>query len=155
MTEDTTLRIERIFDAPPAEVFRVWTDPSAMEEWYRDQPDHEVNVAHLDVRVGGSYRIEWGAVGVAPHVEHGTYLEVEPGRRLVMTEHLEGVDAPWADTRVTVELHDHERGTRLVLTHEGFPSQRHRDLATGGWPGFLDRIAVLIGQRRAPATPAH
>ncbi len=52
--------------------------------------------------------------------------------------------SPRADTRVTVELRDEDGKTRLTLTHEGFPSREHRDLAGGGWPGFLDRIEALL-----------
>ena len=64
-----------------------------------------------------------------------------------MTETIEGVDSPWADTRVTVELRDEGGKTRLVLVHEGFPSAHERDLAAGGWPGFLDRIESIVRSR--------
>ena len=147
MSDDTTLRIERLLDAPPAAVFRAWTDLDAMEAWYRDGEDFTVRVTELDVRVGGRYRVEFGPRGDEPFVEHGVYLEIEPGRRLVMSETLEGVEAPWSDTTVTVELHEHDGKTRLVLTHEAFPTTRHRDLAGGGWPGFLDRIERYVTQR--------
>ena len=143
MNESTTLHIERVFEAGPETVFGLWTDRSAMEFWYRDGPDFDVTVAELDVRVGGKYRIEFGPRGQDPYVESGVYLEVEPGRRLVMVETLEGVEQPWSGTTVTVEFQAHDSGTRLVLTHEGFPSSHHRDLAGMGWPGFLDRIAQL------------
>ena len=63
-----------------------------------------------------------------------------------MSETLEGVEAPWADTRVTVEFHELAGKTRLVLTHEHFPSKHHRDLAGSGWPGFLDRLEKLVTQ---------
>ena len=147
MSDDTTLRIERIFDASPEAVFQLWTQREAMEFWYRDGPDFHVNVAELDVRPGGQYRIEFGPKGQPPYIEHGVYLEIDPPRRLVMSETIEGVDFPWSDTRVTVEFHGDDGKTRLVLTHEHFPSVSHRDAAAGGWPGFLDRIEQLL--RRA------
>lgn len=144
MTDDTTLRIERLIDAPPEAVFDAWTTSAAMERWYADGDDFVARVVELDVRVGGRYRVEFGPAGAAPYVEYGEYLEVDRPRRLSMTETLEGVEAPWSDTRVTVELQDDGGKTRLVLTHEGFPTTAHRDLASGGWPGFLDRIATLL-----------
>jgi uncharacterized protein YndB with AHSA1/START domain len=143
-TTDTTLRLERRFDATPEEVFRAWTTREAMQEWYRDGDGWRVAVTHLDVRVGGSYRVEFGPIGAEPYVEHGEYLVVDPPHRLVMSETLSGVEAPWSDTRVTVELTADGAGTRCVLTHERFPSPHHRDLASMGWPGFLDRIAALV-----------
>ena len=144
---DHTVRLERFFDAPPETVFQAWTQRASMEVWYRDGVDFVVTVVELDVRVGGRYRIEFGPRGEPPFVETGTYLEVEPSRRLVMTETLENVDLPWADTRVTVEFDAHDSGTRVVLTHEGFPSERHRAAASEGWPGFLDRLNRLVGQQ--------
>ena len=101
MTEDTTLRIERLIDAPPEAVFRVWTTREAMESWYRDGDDFVARVAELDVRVGGGYRVEFGPRGQDPFVEYGVYLEIDPPRRLVMSETLEGVDTPWANTNRT------------------------------------------------------
>lgn len=144
MTDDTTLRLERLIDASPDAVFDAWTTREAMERWYSDGDDFVARVTELDVRVGGGYRVEFGPVGAEPYVEHGEYLEIDRPHRLAMTETLEGVEAPWANTRVTVELHDDNGKTRLVLTHEGFPTTAHRDLAGGGWPGFLDRIAGLL-----------
>ena len=145
MTDDRTLRIERILDAPPEAVFQAWTSRDAMEVWYRDRPDDVVNVVELDVRVGGGYRIEFGPAGEKPYVESGEYREVDPPHRLVMSETLEGPDGTqWADTTVTVVLEQHDGKTRLVLVHENFPSVEHRDGAAGGWPGFIDRIERLL-----------
>ena len=144
MTENTTLRIERLLDASPEAVFRAWTEREAMEVWYCDGDDFVVNVTDLDVRVGGRYRVEFGPRGQDLYVETGECLEIDPPRRLVMSETLEGVEAPWSDTKVTVELHDQDGKTRLVLVHEGFPSSHHRDLASQGWPGFIDRIERLV-----------
>jgi len=144
MSESTTLRIERVFNARPRAVFRAWTTREAMEEWYRDGEDFVARVTELDVRVGGRYRVEFGPSGQELFVEYGEYLEIDPPHRLVMTEALEGVDSPWAGTRVTVELEEVDGKTRLTMTHSEFPTAGHRDIAASGWPGFLDRIESLV-----------
>ena len=68
-------------------------------------------------------------------------------------------DVPWtgphyeklgfeALTALTPKLHaalrEDNGKTRLTLTHTGFPTSSHRDVAAGGWPGFLDRIDSLL-----------
>ena len=144
MTDETTLRIERLVDAPLEAVFRAWTTREAMEEWYRDRPDDVVRVVELDLRVGGRYHVEFGPAGAAPYVETGEYLEIDPPHRLVMTETLESPQGTqWADTTVTVVLEAHDGKTRLELVHQHFPSETQRDAAGGGWPGFLDRLERL------------
>ena len=143
MTDDTTLRLERVIAATPEAVFEALTTAAAMEEWYRDGPDVVARVTQHDVRVGGRYRIEFGPAGQPPFVEHGEFVEVDRPRRLVKTETLEGVPLPWVDTRVTFELRDVGGKTQLAITHEGFPSRDHRD-AAAGWSGFLDRLEALL-----------
>lgn len=141
MNDDTTLRIERLVDAPIEAVFRAWTTRDGMEHWYQDRPDDVVRVIELDLRVGGGYRVEFGPRGETPYVETGVYVEVDPPHRLVMTETLEGPDGPqWSDTTVTLVLEADADKTRLVLVHERFPTQERRDDAASGWPGFLDRL---------------
>jgi len=149
MTENTTLRLERLIDASPETVFGAWSSREALEIWYRDGDDFVARVTEHDFRVGGRYRVEFGPAGQPPYVESGVYLEIDPPRRLVMAETLEGVDAPWSDTTVTVELEELDGKTRLVLVHEGFPSPEVRDLAGSGWPGFLDRIERLVARENA------
>ena len=145
MTDETTLRIERLVDAPAHALFRAWTTREAMESWYRDRPDDVVRVVELDVRVGGRYRVEFGPAGEKPHVESGEYLEIAPPHRLVMTETLDAPDGtPWSGTTVTVAFEPRGDKTLLVLVHENFPSVEQRDNAAGGWPGFLDRIEGLV-----------
>jgi uncharacterized protein YndB with AHSA1/START domain len=146
-----SLRIERVIDADPAAVFRIWTSRDAMERWYADGDDYVARVVALDVRVGGRYHVEFGPRGEPPFVESGSYLELDPPHRLVVSETLTRVGDPdlgWAGTRVTVELRPEGAQTRLVLLHEGFPSAEQRDAARGGWPGFLDRVAQLAAKGR-------
>jgi uncharacterized protein YndB with AHSA1/START domain len=148
MTDDITLRIERLIDASPEAVFRAWTTKEAMEVWYRDRPDDVVRIFDLDVRVGGGYRVEFGPAGEQPYVERAVYREIDPPHRLVVNETLDGPDGnQWTDTTVTVMFEAHDGKTRLVLVHEGFPDAERRDGATGGWPGFIDRLERLVTNR--------
>jgi uncharacterized protein YndB with AHSA1/START domain len=70
------IRVERIFDAPGAHVFSVWTDPRPIPERWGDG----TVVEEMDVRPGGTYRFRtrFGVV-------EGEFREVQPPERLVQT----------------------------------------------------------------------
>jgi uncharacterized protein YndB with AHSA1/START domain len=142
---DNTVRIERLIDAPPEAVFEAWTTKEAMEQWYLDGPDHAARVTLHERRAGGRYRIEFGPAGQKPYVEDGVYLVFEPPSRLQMSETLAAPDGiAWADTTVTVTFEEVDGKTRLTLVHENLPSKETVEGASGGWPGFIDRVANLV-----------
>ena len=73
---DVEVRIERVFDAPRAHVFSVWTDPALIPEWWGDS----TVVEEMDVRPGGAWRFR-----TAYGVVEGEFREVVPPERLVQT----------------------------------------------------------------------
>ena len=48
------LVIERVFDAPPALVFRLWSDPARVKEWWHPK-DFVTPSFEMDFREGGAY----------------------------------------------------------------------------------------------------
>jgi uncharacterized protein YndB with AHSA1/START domain len=70
------IRVERIFDAPRAHVFSVWTDPKLIPEWWGDG----TVVEEMDVRAGGAWRFRT-TFGVV----EGEFREVDAPERLVQT----------------------------------------------------------------------
>jgi len=129
------LVVERVLSASPDEVFDAWTTPSRMEVWMSPVGAAE---AEVDLRVGGSFRV----VMVEARLEHtGEYLEIDRPRRLVFTW-----ISPFTGAEpsvVIVEMHPHDDGTRLVLTHERLPE----DVVTGhrnGWGTMVDRLVAIL-----------
>ena len=70
------IQVERVFDAPRAHVFSVWTDRQLIPEWWGEG----TVVEEMDVRTGGTYRFR-----TAGGVVEGEFREVEPPERLVQT----------------------------------------------------------------------
>ena len=102
------IRVERVFDAPRAHVFSVWTDPQLIPEWWGDG----TVVEEMDVRPGGRYRFRT-AIGIV----EGEFREVEPPERLVQTfqNHLQ-----------TLEFEDLGEQTKLTQTMR-FATSEERD----------------------------
>lgn len=130
------LTLERVLAAAPEEVFAAWTVPERMAAWMSPVGAAE---AEADLRVGGSFRV---VMVEHDRLEHaGSYVEVDPPRRLVFTW-----VSPYTGSEpslVTVELYPHDDGTRLVITHERLPEdvvEGHRD----GWGSMLERLDGLL-----------
>jgi uncharacterized protein YndB with AHSA1/START domain len=109
--------------------------------------DGEMRVVHLDLREGGTYRLE-GTVGEKPWAIWGTYREVSPPSKLVYTWCWDNDpalgDPVGGDTVVTVEFNDRGAETELVVTHEGFATERARAEHNAGWIGCLDRLGGVV-----------
>ncbi len=84
---DRSARIERIFDAPPARVWRAMTEPALIAQWWgRGNP---LTVEKLDLKPGG----HWRFVEHSDHGHHGfegRFAEVEPPHRIVQTFEWDG-----------------------------------------------------------------
>jgi uncharacterized protein YndB with AHSA1/START domain len=83
--EDRTLVLTRVFDATPEKLYRAWTDPQLMSEWFCPRP-WQATVIENDVRPGGSSTIMMRGPEGQEFPNHGVYLDVVPNRRLVFTD---------------------------------------------------------------------
>lgn len=138
------LRMTQLIDGPVEAVFRAWTDPHVLTQWW-GPGTFVTSEAELDVRPGGSYRIRMGSqdgsrtLGVT-----GTYREVEPPRRLVFTWSWEDGDPHAYSSVVTVELRPQGARTELVLTHGGFTDAAAAEPYADGWRQSLPNLVALF-----------
>jgi uncharacterized protein YndB with AHSA1/START domain len=145
------LAMDRVIKAPPATVWKAWTDPAAFSRWWLPAPLH-CRVERLDVRPGGGLvtsMSEDGSVFV-PHAD-ACFLVVEEGRRLVFTN---AVDSAWrpaapAPVAMTAEitLVEHPDGTEYrALVRHGDPEARARHEELGfddGWSTVAAQLAAV------------
>jgi uncharacterized protein YndB with AHSA1/START domain len=82
---DRELVISRIVDAPREKLFRAWTDPQLMKQWFAPAP-WTTPVAEVDVRPGGGSRIVMRNPEGNEFPSEGVFLEVVPNERLVFTD---------------------------------------------------------------------
>jgi uncharacterized protein YndB with AHSA1/START domain len=127
---EQTLRI----NARPETVWRYWTDPERMCEWW-------ASAAELDPRPGGICRVDTKSGGTM----QGEFIELVPYERLVFTfgwEAHEGApDVPPGSSRVEVTLVADAGTTVMTLRHTDLPvseAGRHAQ----GWGHFLPLLAA-------------
>jgi uncharacterized protein YndB with AHSA1/START domain len=151
---ETTLRLERTYDARAEDVFDAWTNPEVLRRWWRPNPAWVTPVAEVDLRVGGRYRISMeDPESGTKHTAGGEYSEVSRPRRLVYTWQWEQDDGQAGHTStVTVDFHADGERTSVVLEHSGLESSQSRDSHTQGWGGILEMLQVQLLESAARAS---
>lgn len=134
------IRIERIFHAPRARVWRAMTEPDQVAQWWGR--GNKLVIERLDVKRGGRWRfVEHATDG--HQVFEGRYREVTPPVRMVQTFEWEGMPGHVVIETITLEsLGDHQ--TRVVtesLFHT--PEERDGTLSSGMEEGLKQSYAAL------------
>src|SRR5579862_6711252 len=90
-----TIRLERRFNASPADVFAAWTKPEQVACWW-DPAGHPLAVCTIDLRPGGAFTFVPKNHPDMPF--SGVYREIVPVERLTF-------DAFGADGRALIAAH--------------------------------------------------
>jgi uncharacterized protein YndB with AHSA1/START domain len=153
LPSDESILVTREFDARKDLVYRAYTEPDLVRQWWHARRGTMTEV-EIDLRVGGSWRYAMVTDGGEEVAFHGTYLEIVPGERLVTTEVYEGVPAPEPGQEVVDTATFAEANGRTTLTIlVACPSREVRDMivASGmedGLQDALDLLAELAGSLR-------
>jgi uncharacterized protein YndB with AHSA1/START domain len=143
---DQEILITRVFDAPREDVFRAWTDPDELAQWYGpEQFETPREGIRIDLRVGGRYELTMVRRGGGAEMRLGyEILElVEPELLVLRSDPMPeaGMNEP---TIVRVELHDHGDKTRMTFSDSPYPPQA-RGYAEGGYVAAFDKLAAVVG----------
>ncbi len=148
MPSDREITMTRIFNAPRELVFKAYTDPNLIPQWWGLR-SHTTTVDKMDVRPGGLWRfVEHDAEGNENGFK-GEYREILPPERLVNTFEWDGMpDHISVDSATFEELPGGK--TKLTVTSR-FTSVEDRDgmLASGmerGANETWDRLAELLAK---------
>lgn len=142
---ETSLRLERTYDASPEEVFDAWTNPEVLRRWWVVDPAGRTPVADVDLRVGGRYRLSMEDPSGTRHTVGGEYHEVSRPERLVYSWCWEQDNGePGHVSTVTVEFHADGERTNLVLEHTDLASAESRDQHAHGWNACLDILESRV-----------
>lgn len=145
------LTIERVIRAPREVVWRAWTDPVRLQQWWVPAPTiAQIDV--LEVRPGGGFVTRMSDDGreFVPHTD-GIFLVVEEARRLVFTNAITSGWRPAAPAPVSMTAEilfgEHAEGTdyRAVVRH-GDPAARDLHAELGffdGWGAVTEALAAL------------
>lgn len=140
---DRELVVTRTVHGPARLVFEAWTTPELFQRWWVPK---SIPITLLsceqDVRVGGQYKLVFGANGTTMAF-FGTYTEVTPYTRLAWTNEEGGQE------QITTVTFEEKAGSTLLTVHNLFASKEALDqeIASGGTsalPETLDQLDELL-----------
>lgn len=138
----SSITLVRRVKARPSIVFDALTTAAGMAAWWG--PDElPVVRAEVDARAGGAYRVRFRSRDGREHEAYGTFLELVPPRRIVMTYQytLGGEpDERGRTSRVEFELVPFAGGTDLTFTHTDLAGEVSARSHALGWTGALDKL---------------
>lgn len=151
------VEIERVFEAPVADVWRMWTEPELFKSWYGPN-GMSVSVEEMDLRVGGERKVCMEMTSPERSISMwfiGVYKEINEPTRLVYTESMCDEDgtliSPQAMgmpeghpdiTEVIVQLSEEDGRTRMKMVHVGVPEGTAGE---GGWNQAFDKLTSRLG----------
>jgi uncharacterized protein YndB with AHSA1/START domain len=150
---EASVTLTRVFDAPRILVWKAWTDPRMMAQWFG--PRGFTNpVCELDVRVGGSLRIVMRGPDGNDYPMKGVFREVIVPKVLVFTNiATDNNGKHLLEGETTVTFAEKDGKTTLTLkTHAvGLEPIAPQMLAgmEAGWTQSIDKLQALLGTNAA------
>jgi len=142
-SEQQQLEVSRVIRADRERVFRAWTDPKMIIQWW-GAGGVRCTQAEMDLTVGGAYRIanetpEGMTMWIA-----GTFKRVDPPQSLTYSWAMEPIEPDTIHSLVDVSFADADGGTLVTVVHTQIPTTEAREMNLGGWIGCLDGLDRLL-----------
>lgn len=148
-SNDRELVLERIIEAPAATLYRCWTEPELMKQWFVPKP-WTIAKVEQDVRPGGKSLVVMADPEGNEYPNAGLYLEVVPGKKIVTTDAYTEAwvpsEKPFMTAIVTFEdLGDGKTRYRAVARHwTAEDAKQHVEMGFHeGWGQCADQLAEL------------
>lgn len=149
--DDRELVITRLIDAPRVNLYRAWTEPALLKQWFAPKP-FTVPVAELDVRPGGRCLFVMRGPDGMEYPNPGVYLEVVPNEKIVTTDAFVEAWKPSAKAFMTLTVTFVDEGGKTRYTARAAhwtKEDRDQHLAMGfheGWGICADQLAELAAR---------
>jgi uncharacterized protein YndB with AHSA1/START domain len=150
-TPNNEIEISRTFNAPRALVWKAWTDPQHIMQWWGPKGFNNSS-CESDLRVGGAFHLDMCAPDGNTYPCVGTFLEIVEPERIVYDStadesHPCGAGLP-PRSLVTITFAEHGDKTTLTL-HTRFESEARRDAAnqagfSSSWGECLGRLEDFL-----------
>jgi uncharacterized protein YndB with AHSA1/START domain len=152
--DENDLVISRLVRAPRAALWRAWTDPELLKQWWCPKP-WTTEVRAFDLRPGGAFHTFMQGPDGGTSDNPSCFLEIVPQSRIVCTSQLVGGWRPatsWLAMTAVIDMADEADGTRYVATvmhPDKATRDRHESMGFfQGWNICIDQFEAVAQQLR-------
>ena len=148
---DHDLVLTRVINAQPEKLFRAWTEPGLITQWFTPPPWKTVH-AETDVRPGGASLIVMRGPDGTEMPNRGVYLEVVKNRKIVATDAYTEAWVPSEKPFMTLILTFEDLGGRTRYTarvRHWSKEDRETHEKMGfhqGWGIATDQLEALVAR---------
>lgn len=138
-----TVKLHRVFSAPPERVYKAFLDPDAIVKW---MPPHGfiAKLHQMDATVGGSYRMSFTNFSTGTiHSFGGTYAELIPNQRIRYFDRFDNPELA-GEIEVIIEIKGVLVGTEVNITQSGIPKVIPVEACYLGWQESLQLLGLLV-----------
>lgn len=143
MSQGNTVRLHRVFKAPPERVYRAFLDPDALVKWMAPH-GFTAKVHSMDAREGGGYKMSFTNFSSGnSHAFGGTYVELKPNQLIRYTDQFEDTNLP-GQMQMSISLKPVLCGTDVTIVQAGVPEAIPLEFCYQGWQESLALLALLV-----------
>lgn len=146
---DHELTLTRDFDVPAEKLFRAWTDPALVPQWFAPKP-WTIASCEIDLRPGGVFNSVMRSPEGEEFPNEGVFLEIVPNRKIVTTDGLGPGFKPAGKPFMVAEMTFEDLGggrTRYTATARHWSAEdkkAHEEMGFHqGWGQVADQLAEL------------
>ncbi|MGE0252143.1 MAG: SRPBCC domain-containing protein [Dongiaceae bacterium] len=158
--------MSRSFLAPREQLFKAWTDPELMAQWWGPK-GAKIIFSKMDLRVGGAYHYGMGMQDGKTVWGKSVYQEITPPSRLVFINSFSDekggttrhpLSPNWSlEMMSTITFEDEQGGTLLTVQwapHNATPieaktfAENHESMKQG-WSGTFDQLEDFVRKKAA------
>ena len=137
------IRLHRVFKAPAERIYKAVLDPAASSKWLPPY-GFTCTVHHLDAKVGGTFKMSFTNFSNGKsHSFGGKYLELVPGKRIVLTDVFDDPNLP-GEMKTTYTFTPVSVGSEVSIVQENIPAMIPVEACYLGWQESLLQLAKLV-----------
>jgi len=141
--ETDSVKIDFYFEATIAAVWKAWTDPAIMIQWFGSEPEGVGLHAEADARPGKTFSVTFRDTNGTEHICFGTYMTVIEPAELSFSWCWKS--EPDVTSMVSLRFEEQDGGTLMYFEHANVGTESAHDYLAGWTSTFFKLQKVVEG----------